>query len=214
MARWSWKVRIVDFLRSLYPINCCVIEDITARTKKGVKRWNQSFSPLQVGKKWFYEQMEERFWFFDILKGWETKELRDRYNLHKLSNKLSSNFHAHCVDSWILATHAVGGSYPKNKNVFCIAPISIARRKLHYERPKKGGIRTRYGGTNCKGIKKGTLVKHIKYGLARIYGYQEKPIKKDPNRILWSIIFKDGSRKIEIKKEDFKILTKLQFQII
>ena len=214
MARWSWKVRIVDFLRSLYPINCCVVEDIAAKTKKGAKRWNQSFSPLEVGKKWFYQQMEERFWFFDTIKGYQTKELRDYYGLKKINQKLSSDFHAHCVDSWILATHAVGGSYPENKDVFCIAPIPIARRNLHREVPNKNGIRTRYGGTNCKGIKKGTLVKHIKYGLARIYGYMKKPTKKDLARILWSIQLKDGSRQQNIRRENFKILTKLQFQIV
>ena len=149
---------------------------------------------LEVGKKWFYQQMQERFGFFNTIKGYQTKELRDYYGLKKINQKLSSDFHVHCVDSWILATHAVGGSYPENKDVFCIAPIPIARRKLHREIPKKGGIRGRYGGTNCLGIKKGTLIKHIKYGLARICGYQEKLLKKGPNRILWAIQIEDRSK--------------------
>ena len=207
MARWSWKVRIVDFLRSLYPINCCVVEDISARTKKGAKRWNQSFSPLQVGKKWFYEQMEERFWFFDILKGYETKKSRDYYGLKKIDQKLSSDFHAHCVDSWILATHAVGGSYPENKDVFCIAPVPVQRRCLHRENPKKDGIRTRYGGTNCLGIKKGTLVKSIKYGLCWVSGHQNGKIN------LTKKVEGKNKQIAQQKLDSFRILKRLQFVI-
>ena len=173
MARWSWKVRIVDFLLELFPITACVVEDIQARKKKNQKQWNQSFSPLEVGKKWFYEQMEQRFKFFDTLKGYETKELRDRFFLTKLKDKLSSDFHAHCVDAWVLATYVIGGSVPNNKEVFCIKPPSIQRRCLHRENPKKGGIRSRYGGTRLLGFTKGTLVKTTKYGLAVISGYNK-----------------------------------------
>ena len=173
-ARWSWKVRIVDQLLKIFPITACVIEDVQAETKKGKKRWNQSFSPLQVGKKWFYEQMEERFEFFDQLKGWETKQLRERYSLHKLDYKLSSDFHAHCVDAWVLATHAVGGYFPNNKDVLCIRPLLIQRRCLHKENPKKGGIRTPYGGTRCIGFTKGTLIKSVKYGLGLIGGVNKR----------------------------------------
>ena len=176
MSRWSWKVRIVDFLCSLYPINCCVVEDVAARTKKGKRTWNESFSPLEVGKKWFYGQMNERFEFFDILKGYETKELRDQYGLYKTDHKLSSCFEAHCVDSWVLATHAVGGSIPENREVFCIQPLVVQRRNLHRELPKKGGIRSRYGGTICLGFQKMTLVKSIKHGFCWISGYQNGKI--------------------------------------
>ena len=174
MSRWSWKVRIVDFLLGLFPITACVVEDIYARKKKGNKQWNENFAPLEIGKQWFYKQMEQRFEFFDTLKGFETKELRNRYSLEKLEDKLSSDFHAHCVDAWVLATHAVGGAVPYNKKVLCIKPPSIQRRCLHREKPKKGGIRTRYGGTRCLGYTKGTLIKTAKYGLAIISGYTQR----------------------------------------
>ena len=205
MSRWSWKVRIVDFLRSIYPINCCVVEDVAAVTKKSQKSWNQSFSPLEVGKKWFYDQMEQRFWLFDVLKGFETKELREQYGLYKTDQKLSSVFEAHCVDSWVLATHAVGGSVPENREVFCIQPLSIQRRNLHREVPKKGGIRSRYGGTVCLGLQKMTLVKSIKYGLCWVSGYQKDKINLTT--------FKDGKKKQipQQNKETFRVLKKLRF---
>ena len=199
--RWSWKLRIVDFLRELYPINCCVVEDISCRYhKKG-----NLFSALEVGKNWFYEQIEDRFWFFDTLKGYETKELRDRYCLEKIDDKLSSSFHAHCVDSWILATHTVGGTYPENKEVFCIKPLSIQRRNLHREVPKKGGIRSRYGGTVCLGLKKGSLVKSIKHGLCWISGHQNGKIN------LTKIVNGKKKQIPQQKRETFRVLKRLKF---
>ena len=206
-ARWSWKVRIVDFLLELFPITSCVVEDIQARKKKDQNQWNQSFSPLEVGKQWFYTQMEERFDFFDTLKGWETKELRNRFCLAKLKDKLSSDFHAHCVDAWVLATHAIGGSVPNNKSVFCISPVPIQRRSLHRENPKKGGIRSRYGGTNCLGIKKGTLVKSFRYGLCWVSGYQKGKIN------LTKKINGKNKQIPQQKKESFRILKRLKFAI-
>ena len=49
-ARWDWKLRILDWLSKLYPVTHVCVEDIKARTKQYQKRWNQSFSPLEVGK--------------------------------------------------------------------------------------------------------------------------------------------------------------------
>ena len=85
----------------------------------------QSFSPLEVGKQWFYTEIEKR-WKLLTLHGYDTKEIRDRLGLKKSSNKLSETFKAHCVDSWCLAYYTVGGSdTPENTDIFCIAPIPI-----------------------------------------------------------------------------------------
>ena len=151
--------------------------------------------------------MEERFWFFDILKGWETKELRDRYGLYKLDDKMSSDFRAHCVDAWILATHAVGGYYPNNKEVICIAPVPIQRRCLHREKPKIGGIRHRYGGTNCLGIMKGTLVKSVRHGLCWVSGHQNGKIN------LTKKVQGKNKQIPQQKLDSFRILKRLQFVI-
>ena len=212
--RWFWKIRVIDWLQRLFPINHCVVEDISASGKW--KKKGNLFSILETGKKWFYKHMEDQFWFFDTLKGYETKELRDQFFLEKIDDKLSPNFHAHCVDSWVLATHVVGGTYPWNKEVFCINPLSPKRRSLHRQKPQKGGIRPRSGGgTNCGGITKGTLVKHIKHGLAVIYGHIFKPTKKEPNRIVYSIqLLPSLKREQYMRREDFKILKKLNFIFI
>src|SRR6266851_6004226 len=55
-ARWHWKLRLAAWLCQLFPVSVFVVEDIKARTR-GKKRWDQSFSPLEVGKHWFYEEL-------------------------------------------------------------------------------------------------------------------------------------------------------------
>ena len=204
-ARWDWKLRILDWLSKLYPISHVCVEGIKARTIKNAKKWNQSFSPLQVGKDWFYGEVQKR-WKLLTLQGDETKEIRDRLGLKKSSKKLAETFDAHCVDSWCLAYHTVGGdAVPDNADIFCVAPIPIARRNLHREVPKKGGVRSRYGGTVLKnGLVKNSLVKHIEYGLTRLAGINAKG--------LFSIYNLDGKRlTTNAKEKDFKVLTKLNF---
>ena len=215
-CRWHWKIRILDFLKKIYPVNSCVVEDVSAITLEGKKNWNQSFSPLAVGKKWFYQEVQKRVRYFETFKGYETKEMRDRLGLEKSSNKLSSDFSAHCVDSFVLSNEMVGGDIVDNTEVFCIAPLIIERRNLHQEKPHSKpnpeGIRKNYGGTMVVGFKKGTLIKHKKYGLAIIRGSQKIPIKKDPNRKVFNIqMLSSLYRRTGIRRDTFKSLKKLNF---
>ena len=64
-------------------------------------------------------------WELLTLRGYETKEIRDRLGLKKSQQKLvSKTFDAHCVDSWCLTYHTVGGiEIPDNTDIFCISPI-------------------------------------------------------------------------------------------
>ena len=204
-ARWDWKLRILDWLSKLYPVTHVCVEDIKAPTIERAKKWNQSFSPLEVGKQWFYTEIRKR-WQLRTLQGYQTKEIRDRLGLKKSSEKLSETFNAHCVDSWCLAYWTVGGeSTPDNTDVFCIAPIPIKRRCLHREQEARGGKRNRYGGTVLEnGLVKNTLVKHIKYGITRLSGINAKG--------LFSMYNLEGKRlTTHAKRADFRVLTRLNF---
>jgi hypothetical protein len=167
-ARWDWKLRICKWLLRLYPISVFVVEDIKARTK-GKRRWDASFSPLEVGKQWFYGEIS-KLGRLIISSGWETKLRRDKLGLKKTGNKTEEVFPAHCVDSWTLASMAVGGKKPDNTRLLCVAPVRLHRRQLHRLQPDKGGIRAPYGGTRSLGLKRGSLVKHKKHGLAYVGG--------------------------------------------
>ena len=204
-ARWDWKLRILDWLSKLYPITHICVEDIKARTIARSKKWNTSFSPLEVGKQWFYAEIKKR-WELLTLQGWETKEIRDGLGLKKSSKKLSETFDAHCVDSWCLAYHTVGGeSIPDNTDIFSISPIPIKRRCLHREQESKGRQRDRYGGTLLgDGLIKNTLIKHVKYGLTRLAGINAKG--------LFAIYNLDGKRLTTgAKRNSFQVLTRLNF---
>ena len=96
-----------------------------------------SFSPLQVGKEWFYDEIRKRWGLF-TLQGHETAHLRGTLGLQKSSKKLAETFSAHCVDSWVLAYHAIGGDeVVDNTEIFCIAPITYHRRNLFKQNPVK-----------------------------------------------------------------------------
>jgi len=154
----------------MYPITAFVVEDISADTRKGCKKWNTMFSPLQVGKKWFYKQLA-KLGRVETKEGWETFEMRNAHGLKKSKSKMSEVFEAHCVDSWTLANWFVGGhTKPEYKRMLCITPLRFHRRQLHVTNPTKGNIRKAYGGTMSLGFKRGSLVKHKSKGLTYIGG--------------------------------------------
>ena len=175
-ARWQWKLRLARFLCQLFPVSVFVVEDIKARAKKRKRHWNQSFSPLEVGKLWFYAELGQ-FAPVQTRQGYETKALRDQLGFKKTSKKLAEVWEAHCVDAWVLAYSAVGGNtMPDNRRLVCITPRNWHHRQLHRFEPEKGGKRKPYGGTLSQGLKRGTLVKHPRWGKAYIGGTMESKL--------------------------------------
>ena len=99
------------------------------------------------------------------------KERREQLGLKKTGKKLAEVWEAHCVDAWVLASSEVeGNKTPDNMRLVCIAPFIWHHRQLHRFQPEKGGKRKPYGGTLSQGIKRGTLVKHPKWGKATVGG--------------------------------------------
>jgi len=154
----------------MFPITTYAVEDIKAEKKKGQRRWNVSFSPLEVGKNKFYRFLKR--WGTVILKsGWETKLIRDELGLKKTKSKMSEKFEAHCVDSWVLANSEVSGfGKLDNKQLLRVVPFRFYRRQLHVMNYIKGSFRKTFGGTRSLGFKRGSLVKHPKYGVCYVGG--------------------------------------------
>ena len=164
-ARWEWKLRILEWLATLYPVTDVVVEDVAAAPRKGARKWNASFSPLEAGKRWSYALIEER-WQLSTRQGYETASLREQYGLKKTRNKNIEHWDAHCVDAWTLAESVLGtGQAPEHERIVRITPIQRQRRCLHRANASRGGHRRPYGGTNKGGFKTGTLVAHTRYGL-------------------------------------------------
>ncbi len=168
-ARWDNKLRIIIWLNKIFPITHYCVEDIKARTK-GQKRWDQSFSPLEIGKRYFYGEIE-KLGNLSTRQGYETKELRDRLGLKKSNKKLDDKFECHNVDSWVLANFIVGGhEKPDNIALIRLIPLKWHRRRLHTLQYCQGGKRRNYGGTISLEFKRGSIIRHNKYGITYIGG--------------------------------------------
>lgn len=181
-ARWQWKLRICKWLTSVFPVTVFVVEDIKAKTWKNGRKWNVMFSPLEVGKQWLYSELRQ-IANLETRSGNDTYALRQALGLKKSKNKLSKKFDAHCVDSWVLANWFVGGHQkPDSTQLIEIVPLEFHRRQLHRLQHSAGHIRSRYGGTISAGFKRGSVVRHPKFGFCYVGGWQEFPTKKDPDR--------------------------------
>ena len=165
-ARWEEKLRMVRFVAGLYPISTVVVENVKARTRPRARRWNKTFSPLEMGKQWLYGQLQMDF-ELEVVEGYETAVRRARLGIHKRENKTAERWNAHCVDAWVLARQAIGAQrqHPQHEDLYRFTPIERQRRCLHRSNPRPGGERPLYGGTNKGGLKTGTLVTHQRYGL-------------------------------------------------
>ncbi|WP_287588809.1 RRXRR domain-containing protein [Candidatus Borrarchaeum sp.] len=204
-ARWDVKLRIIRQLCKILPLRYAVVEDIRAVTKKNQQRWNRNFSPLEVGKNYFYSELKNLGLIVILAQGNETKRLRELFGLKKRNGKSIPVFETHCIDAWVLATAITGALFPTTKSLYYIVPLQFHRRQLHRFKCSKGGVRRRYGGTMSLDLKKGTLIRHKKHGLCYIGGNR--------NNRLSLHCYKTGKRISRSgKKEDFKILTKIPFR--
>jgi hypothetical protein len=174
-ARWQLKLRIVNQIRKMFPITGYAVEDIKATTHGKGKRWNSSFSPLEVGKRWMYGELS-KLGTLTLKAGHETAELRKAFGVVKCyGDKMSMRFDVHNVDSWVLAKDALGAEKgrPENMRLVHARPLQFRRRALHLQNPAKGNIRRSHGGTLSQGFKRGSLVKHPKHGLTTIGGTKD-----------------------------------------
>jgi hypothetical protein len=86
-----------------------------------------------------------------------------------------------------------------------VSPLRFHRRQLHALKPKKGGVRRPLGGTRSEGFKRGSLVKHPKYGICFVGGTSKGDIS------LHSLT--DGKRLTQnAKPQDCKRLTYASFR--
>jgi hypothetical protein len=109
-----------------------------------------------------------------LKEGWQTKALRDTYGLKKTKSKSKQSFESHAVDAWVLAASHTGAKEPTCTRLWYIVPARLHRRQLHRLQASKGGIRKPYGGTHSLGLKRGTLVRHAKYGWCTVGGFDRK----------------------------------------
>jgi hypothetical protein len=206
-ARWDWKISLVNWFRKMYPVTVIAIEDIAAKTLKGARKWNKNFSPIEVGKNYFKDWVNNNRLGFYEYKGYETSEIRKDLGLKKNSKKSKQNFYTHCVDSWCIANETIGGhTKPDNTKTLFLKPVKRYRRQLHVQNPKKGGVRKNYGSTRSLGLERNTLVKHPKWGLSLVGGTSK-------GRVSLHDLITNKRLCQNAKIEDLKILTNQKWNI-
>ena len=203
-SRWQQHLNIIKLTGKMYNVTLVSLEDIKAKTIKNARKWNTNFSPLEVGKYWFSEQVKNLGLKLYKYQGFYTYEMRKGYGFKKNSSKSKKDFYTHAMDAWCLANEVIGGHVTiDNERTMCLKPLMYHRRKLHYLIPKKNNIRTIYGGTLSQGIKRGTLVVHPKWGKSIVGGNGKSGIT------LHSI---NNSIRLcrNAKSQDLKILTRIK----
>jgi RRXRR protein len=174
-SRWEAKARVVQQLGTILPLTDAVVEDVQAATRRGKGgQWNQSFSPVQVGKEHLYGLLRGMGLSVHLREGWQTKQLREEFGLKKSRSKSRQSFDSHAVDGWVLAASISRASQLSCTRLWYVVPAILHRRHLHRLQASKGGERKPYGGTRSLGLKRGTVVRHLRYGLCTIGGYDRK----------------------------------------
>ena len=178
-SRKQLELRVIKELCKIYPINIGGVEDVGFDHYS--KRWGKNFSQIEIGKKWFYEELGKLIPDTRLIKGHETSVRRKQLGLSKSSNKEDRNPEAH-VNDCIAMGSIILGIVTNSKmlsmdyntvlrqgvNFDIITRPKYSRRKLHNEephkKPNKEGIRKRFGGTTADwtNIRKGDYVEAIR----------------------------------------------------
>jgi RRXRR protein len=131
-SRWEAKARVLMQLKKMMPLTAVIVEDVQAVTRKGKDgKWNSSFSPVQVGKEHLYQLLREMGLTVHLREGWQTRALREQYQLKKTKSKSKQAFESHTVDSWVLAASVSGAEEPTCTRLWYMVPSRLHRRQLH-----------------------------------------------------------------------------------
>ncbi|RLG56745.1 MAG: hypothetical protein DRN88_03795 [Candidatus Hydrothermarchaeota archaeon] len=169
-AKVYFRLKIVEELKKLYPINKAVVEDV--RFDHYYKRWGKHFSTVEIGKSKMYNTLRDWFGELKLVEGTETARLREKYNAKKSRDKRERSIDSHAIDALVIAADEIGLKKLKAPSFFVWKRYQYPRRQIHKFRFEKGGIRRREGGSMSLGFKKGDIVLW-KGKLARVGGYLE-----------------------------------------
>jgi len=159
-SRWDTKLNMIKFLLGILPITIINVEDIKARTLKGKKKWNISFSPLEVGKAYFYQAIKDLNIQLILTEGYNTKLHRDKRGFAKSKAKLDFSWEAHNGDSHSLCEIVLQTDILPYLGLWQINYLQYYRRQLHVLQPIKNNIRKAYGTSISLGMPRGAVISY------------------------------------------------------
>lgn len=169
LSKKQFEIRIVKELAKTYPIQTIAIENVCFNHAD--KHFGKNFSLVEVGKVWQHMQLRE-ISNLVMFYGWETSERRKIMGLKKNKHKNHRCANSHVTDAISLTSLVLGLVETKNPFPFnVLRRPAYSKRKLHLEKPSKGGIRRRYGGTTTPfEIRKGDYIEATWKG-KKVRGY-------------------------------------------
>lgn len=173
-AKVDFRLKVIDELRSLYPITKAVVEDV--RFNHYRKRWGRFFSTVEIGKMKLYDTLFEWFGEVKLVDGVDTAKLREEYRVKKSSNKRERSIHSHAIDALVISAEEMGLNVLRVYSFFVWKRYQYPRRKLHRFQFEKGGKRRREGGSmSLERFRKGDIVLW-KDRIARVGGYMNEGV--------------------------------------
>jgi hypothetical protein len=198
------RLRVLRAFFAIYPIKAVGMEDV--RFNHAKYRWGANFSTCEIGKTRLRNYFRDTGCELLEYRGFETKELREKYGYKKTSDKGKDVFTAHCSDALALACE-VGPGERIEPGVFVAVDDTYrcVRRKLHDTQPAKGGLRANYSKGTVFGLRKGLLIGASKGRQGRLCGelkgsyryYNESGKRQSAKQLTWissQFVVKEGVR--------------------
>ena len=151
------RLKIINEIKSTYPVNLVALEDVTFNHYK--KKWGSNFSTCEIGKNLLRKEISKFAKLYEY-KGYETKQLRDKYGYIKTKNKSENVFTSHCSDSLSIAVDVIlGKRIEPNKELIVVDDTyRCIRRMLHKMNLSKGGVLKNRSTGNVDKLRKGLIV--------------------------------------------------------
>jgi hypothetical protein len=157
----EFRKKIVSELAKVFPLCEIGVEDIAFNHY--TSQHGKHFSTAEISKTSFYSFLSTIAPVV-LFKGWETATLRKKYGIPKASDKSKIAPESHATDCIAMLSGLFGACPDYSTCVFWYwQRLEFARRSLHRQNHRKGGIRPQYGGTtNGTHFRKGDYVVGIK----------------------------------------------------
>lgn len=108
------RLKVLRAFLSIYPVRAVGMEDV--RFNHAKYRWGKNFSTCEIGKNRLRNYFRDAGCELFEYRGFETKELREKYGYKKTSDKGKDVFTAHCTDSLAIACEVGPGIGNGDKN--------------------------------------------------------------------------------------------------
>jgi hypothetical protein len=156
LAKVQFRLAIVRELCRLFPIRHFIVEDV--KFDHYSRRYGRHFSTVEIGKTRYYQELR-KLGVLTLVEGWQTKLWREEAGLKKTFRKNALIPESHANDAVAMLSGLAEYEPDENTPFYVLRRPEFARRSLHRQNPRKGGVRPKFGGTTNGGFfRKGDYV--------------------------------------------------------